>query len=312
MPLRLSAASKQKVQKCLNGEVSITLLNRPQEWHYFAWRYNWDDGIEPLLWIVNQSLCDKGTALLIYWRGQPQNIQLLNTYENDEARGYHALYINLIEKIEERFRKDDFINKRISFNPQDDYGQNWVRDLLSTTHIPDSMFQPSPGQPVSPPKQQAGIRNASVTERRILQRNIQKGTAQLALTEEVTTSENILNAIITAIQTRSANLTQTAWVSYNDPILDLQWPWGEQVCTMTNWTWAVEDKLGDLRFFILSPDGSYCIHPNHVLAHIVNVPAFASWISELPKQIRNIQQLEDIREAQIYGWITRNTNKKQM
>jgi Domain of unknown function (DUF4274) len=41
------------------------------EWHGVAVNWNWDIGVEPLLWIVDQPDCDKATALTVFWWSEP-------------------------------------------------------------------------------------------------------------------------------------------------------------------------------------------------------------------------------------------------
>jgi|SRR5215207_489196 len=41
------------------------------EWHGVAVNWNWDNGPEPLLWIVDQPGCDRATALTLFWMCDP-------------------------------------------------------------------------------------------------------------------------------------------------------------------------------------------------------------------------------------------------
>jgi hypothetical protein len=41
------------------------------EWHGVAVNRNWDNGLEPLLWIVDQAGCDRATALTLFWMCDP-------------------------------------------------------------------------------------------------------------------------------------------------------------------------------------------------------------------------------------------------
>ena len=43
----------------------------PREWHGVAAHWNWDQGVEPLLWVLEQPDCDKGTALSVFWACDP-------------------------------------------------------------------------------------------------------------------------------------------------------------------------------------------------------------------------------------------------
>ena len=41
------------------------------EWHGVALSWNWDNGLEPLLWVVDQPGCDRATALTLFWMCDP-------------------------------------------------------------------------------------------------------------------------------------------------------------------------------------------------------------------------------------------------
>ena len=53
------------------------------EWHGVAVNWNWDNGVEPLLWIVDQPDCDKATALTVFWMCEPFY------YVHKSCRGYN-------------------------------------------------------------------------------------------------------------------------------------------------------------------------------------------------------------------------------
>ncbi|WP_114521111.1 DUF4274 domain-containing protein [Altererythrobacter sp. ZODW24] len=43
----------------------------PKFYHIVAGRWNWDEGIEVLDWIISQKDCDSGTAQMVFWMGEP-------------------------------------------------------------------------------------------------------------------------------------------------------------------------------------------------------------------------------------------------
>jgi hypothetical protein len=53
-------------------EIVIDWMSRkgPAEWHGVAAHWNWDEGAVPLLWILDQPMCDRATALTIFWDGE--------------------------------------------------------------------------------------------------------------------------------------------------------------------------------------------------------------------------------------------------
>ncbi|RAK65854.1 DUF4274 domain-containing protein [Hymenobacter edaphi] len=60
-------------------------LRSAAELHYLADAYNWDDGVTVLDWVINSPTCDYGTALLIFWRAQPDfYTEFANEQEADE------------------------------------------------------------------------------------------------------------------------------------------------------------------------------------------------------------------------------------
>lgn len=44
----------------------------PAEWHGLAMAWDWEEGVEPLHWIIEQSACDRATALAIFWESDPE------------------------------------------------------------------------------------------------------------------------------------------------------------------------------------------------------------------------------------------------
>lgn len=48
------------------------LLSSPAALEYLVSIYNWDDGPEPILWVLKSPLCDRGTALKVYWLSRPE------------------------------------------------------------------------------------------------------------------------------------------------------------------------------------------------------------------------------------------------
>ncbi|WP_052248439.1 DUF4274 domain-containing protein [Chryseobacterium taiwanense] len=88
------------------------------ELHYLVDIYNWDDGVEVLLWIVNSNKCDKATALMIFWRACPD--YYLEKEEN-ELDVYEREINHLLKTIIESFKSNKFKRSIFSYNPQEDF-----------------------------------------------------------------------------------------------------------------------------------------------------------------------------------------------
>src|SRR5215207_4128317 len=78
-------------------------LNTPEKLHDFATHYNWDDGFEVPKWIINNPLCDRGTALMMYWHANPQYFCKYATRNEVPSMGWNLQHYDLIREIEEKY-----------------------------------------------------------------------------------------------------------------------------------------------------------------------------------------------------------------
>ncbi len=84
--------------------------------HLYADGFNWDTGVEELRRVTRHPLCDRGTALLIYWRGGPgwyaQYSDRAEIRSADEADGY-----DLSQEIERLIIQGRFATYRFHYDP---------------------------------------------------------------------------------------------------------------------------------------------------------------------------------------------------
>lgn len=100
-------------------EFFATLVD-PEELHLFASLFNWDGGVEELRDVIQHPLCDLGTAMLVYWRGQPgYDLQ----YADREAVPDHRREVwDLLREIEQRVAEGRFMTASQSYDPATDNG----------------------------------------------------------------------------------------------------------------------------------------------------------------------------------------------
>ena len=84
-------------------------------WHRAACEWNWDDGIEPLLWIIRQKGCEKATALNVFYLARPG--QLVD-YGGDRTKvpGYLLDTFDLSGEIRRRFLDRLYTKSSIAFD----------------------------------------------------------------------------------------------------------------------------------------------------------------------------------------------------
>lgn len=114
------------------------------ELHFLAEIYNWDDGIELLNWIIESEKCDKGTASMIFWRSVPDYYLDKNENEN-EIEDYEKDTFNLINKIVEKFKSENFKNSRIKYNPNEDFDFESYKNELIKWNLPNEITKSTKG-----------------------------------------------------------------------------------------------------------------------------------------------------------------------
>lgn len=131
----------------------LAQLTSPEELHQLALNYNWDDGVETPAWIIKQPFCDRGTALLLFWRAAPRPYYYAYANRDDVPHSmiyeYDLSLYDLVQELEEKYLSDFFTHQNIAFNPANDYGTNWINEYLDVERkkeIPSIMFESTPGK----------------------------------------------------------------------------------------------------------------------------------------------------------------------
>ena len=115
-------------------------IETPEELHAFADRWNWDWGDKPILRVIVHPLCDRGTALMIYWRIDP--IFYLDHEHNTRAKVQAKLWPDavvlwdVLRDIERRLSVDDFRFSRVPFDPTNDRGRDRTKQRRKRPPLP--------------------------------------------------------------------------------------------------------------------------------------------------------------------------------
>ena len=141
MKIEFTKRNKNKVYNAiLAAEEGRKLYKKlsPAEWHQFVQNYNYDNGLEPFVWLAKQPECDKGTALCLYWYLQP------DYYKGDVPKDdINYPDYALIKDIEKRFLSGFYQNEQFSFDPTLEF----LTDKTDVRHIPVEMTQKTQGIP---------------------------------------------------------------------------------------------------------------------------------------------------------------------
>jgi Domain of unknown function (DUF4274) len=88
------------------------------ELHCFAEHWNWGGGNEAMRTVAEHPHCDAATALLIFWRSDPQ--YYLQYPSRDNVPDYLQDGFDLAWLIEERYLRGDYAIGNLSFDPRKD------------------------------------------------------------------------------------------------------------------------------------------------------------------------------------------------
>lgn len=117
----------------LNG---LSVLTQSDELHYLASVVNWDIHIPILEWIVKQAICSEATALMIFWRAQPQDFTIYKwnaTKINEDIAIFQLIKVIMANYINGFYLKID-----IHYNPITDKGY--------VSSIPDFFYKDVKGE----------------------------------------------------------------------------------------------------------------------------------------------------------------------
>ena len=113
-----------------------------EELHLYADGFNWDTGAGELRRVIRHPLCDRATALLIYWRGSPGYMarfaDRFETRNPDQADQF-----DLLQEIEQKVIANQFASRRFHYDPKNDRGMDMTTrhgDAPRKRVIPQEMF----------------------------------------------------------------------------------------------------------------------------------------------------------------------------
>jgi len=89
----------------------LVLESGPDDWHLVADGWNWDEGEDPLWWIVTRPNCDRATALMVFWGTKPYHYLGLPPWEATDAAEY-----DLYHTIRARWAAGFYTRSEIAFD----------------------------------------------------------------------------------------------------------------------------------------------------------------------------------------------------
>lgn len=123
-------------------------MTNPWEVHYFVSEFSWGIDLTVLTWIIDSELCDKGTALMLFWRPCPNFYTRYATQA--EADSDHFGFIHrVLRKIMSNWESGFYVNQRIAYDPRLDINVGsgeFIQEPNAKWAIPDYMREPILGE----------------------------------------------------------------------------------------------------------------------------------------------------------------------
>lgn len=92
----------------------------PEDWHRVALSWNWDQGSDPLWWMIVRPGCDKATALVVFWGAQPGHY--LDVADRAALPPGDADGFDLTREIRTRWMDGFYTRSELAFELEQDVG----------------------------------------------------------------------------------------------------------------------------------------------------------------------------------------------
>jgi hypothetical protein len=248
---RFTKEEEDVIEQALDSN-DPALLRTSRELHGFAQSYNWDGGTDAMVEIIRHPLCDRGTALMIYWLAQPEDVKEMPGKSPELVRDAY----DLIVEIEKRIQSNGFARQTIGYVPLDDSNvTDGTDDVLTpaSSVIPEVMRRRSPGLRLIPPFTPDKVARCL------------NGDEQTELGRKLARAMEILSEVGHPVSARAepgdvVRAISAAAVAFRDSMAGgehrglvqtflLQTLWNEQLCRRGSWRWLMVDGWRDPDLF---------------------------------------------------------------
>jgi hypothetical protein len=146
--MALSESQLQRVRRMFQDEWDsedelwqfFETVTDAEELHLYADGFNWDTGADEMPRVIRHPLCDRGTALLIYWRGRP-GWYARYADRSDAPNPDQAEQFDLLREIEQKIISGHYRTCRFPYDPKSDRGHDMTKaNSKAKRLIPPEMF----------------------------------------------------------------------------------------------------------------------------------------------------------------------------
>lgn len=291
--MEFNKKNKNRVLKAVNSEMSYKKLTAP-ELHQFVQHWNYDDGIEPFNWIVKQKICDKGTALCLYWFLQPDYFcKFKNEDEIKEDVNYETY--KLIKEIEQRYCNSFYEDENFSFNPKDEF----LDENSNTRCIPKEMLEKSAGTIFERQDIEfAFLRKPNEKELKAIDAKIKDAIKTI----QVSNSDFIYGGTDIAIQAIIESIEYWKGKELGKiKINNLSYLWMDCVHKQHNWDWIIWDWETGKNVGVTNATKELTCLADTIINHTIDGFMPSSIIADLYKDLEGVTNFYDLKRDPYSG-----------
>ncbi|MDR2639306.1 MAG: DUF4274 domain-containing protein [Helicobacteraceae bacterium] len=264
MSIPFAKENRHRVLKAIEGDISYERLS-PAEWRQFVQNYNYDDGIEPFEWLIKQKICDKGTALCLYWHLDPFY------YYEESFKDIDNPNYKLIREIEDRFAAGFYENEEFAFDPYDNDPNakcEFMPKNADTSIIPDIMLQKTNGVPFGRVDLEfAFLRAPNEKESETIDKKINNAIAILRQIDAAylyNDTDKTVEAIANAVAHFAGK--ELGAIEIND----LSFLWLDCVAKKHGWSWVMWDYETGATYGVSNRSKSLTCLANTIITHTID------------------------------------------
>jgi Domain of unknown function (DUF4274) len=260
--VQLSKDQRKNVTRAL-AKNNPTKLESADELHQFAHQVNWDVGCKSLLQLIEHPLCDRGTALLVYWNGSPEYyLQFTNSTEAKAAKADVGNF-KLLEKIEQKLLAKTFASEMFRFD---------ACELAAPSNAkrtyPEVVLGGSPGTDC-PSQELSGLQLRALTaqEQTGIDRHIRLAFSVLKKHKIESSANAFPLEIVQAIATCTELLRKPSEKAPTAALRELGYLFCEQLTRAFSVPWLTRDHGSGVSFFVYTRDTQIAVSPVRLANH---------------------------------------------
>jgi len=286
--------NKNNVNDAIEGEKSYKKLTS-EEWHQFVQNYNYNSGNEPFEWLIKQKICDKGTALCLYWHLQPDfycNSENTDTYSKNSTDNNYTL----IKEIETRFTEGFYERELLSFDPKRDF----LKPETDVSCIPKVMQEKTTGTSFERLDVEfAFLRNPDEKELKIIDKKIKDAVLILKTVNpdfQVTfDTQKTIAEIQNAVEYwKGKDLGKLK-------IENLSFLWLDCLCKEYHWTWIIWDWETRKKIGVANKSKALTCLSDTIIRHTIDGFQPTNIITQLYNDLNGVERVVDLRKDPYSG-----------